>query len=509
MSFVFLPTALKRSFDVEDVDAVPSFPPDSPGSTPGGGSLSPSLAFTGNNSLGSTAHHSHISLSSKPSPGFKSRMIGSSLSFNRGTMMKPVNNGSSVTRAASFQSRLNPNGYLMLSGPGSDNDSLHSSTSSLEYTSGGGSPFTKLGSYPSPPSHQQTHQQGTPQQHQEGRANLGHNPNLKKFSSHNNVFHSEVDQGPEVLLGPPESLGVNHGSMPSLDLQNCDRGGGMSSMQRGGVGANISPGLRYANANVSWNGCLHNNTLFGEEGSKTNWQRGSQIPKTPKSKAKETPRLNKFPLDLDSFVTSTSPSPTVKTQDGYMNPNPPKPPLRSKGLQYPTSPPSTPASCSASLSSLDSSTDTPPLSTQQSFEPCYPCSPTHSQGSILPKEMSSPLGPFSPTQDPYLEILSELKVVPEVSNWADPYSSSGSPSPGTAQSLEDGVECTRDSVGSILQRIASFQQQIESDSSPLVEVKSPAVQSNGGLPSSVGQHARNTATLASLQGKKNKEGMIL
>ncbi|XP_074551991.1 uncharacterized protein septin12 isoform X1 [Halichoeres trimaculatus] len=497
--------ALKRSFDVEDVEAVPSFLPDCPGSAPRESSLPPSLAFTGNNSLGSTAHHSHISLSSKPSPGLKSRTIGSSLSFNRGTMMKPaiVNNGSSVTRAASFQSRLNPNGYSMFSGPGSDNDSLHSSTSSLEYTSGVGSalPFTKPGSYPSPPSHQQTHQQGKPQQHQDEGANLRHNPNLKKFSSHNNVFHSEMDQGPGVLLGPPESRGVNHGSMPSLDLQNCDRGGGMLGMQRGGVGTMMSPGLRYANANVSWNGCLHNNTYFGEEGSKTNWQRGSQVPKTPKSKAKETPRLNKFPLDLDSFVTSTSPSLPVKTQEGYMNPNPPKPPLRSKGLQHPASPPSTPASCSASLSSLDSSSDTPPLSAQQPFEPSYLCSPTLLQRSVISQEMSSPLGSQSPAPDPYLEILSELKVVPEVLNSGGPYSS---PSSGTTQNLEDGVGCTRDSVGSILRRIASFQQQIETDTSPSAEAQPSVVQSNGGFPSSVG-HAGNTAVLASQQWKKNKE----
>ncbi|XP_034567688.1 uncharacterized protein LOC117832600 [Notolabrus celidotus] len=164
--------ALKRSFDVEDVEALPAFSTDSPSSTlvspssshffhihnkvsegQGGGSLSPSLAFTGNNSLGSTSHHSNISLGSKPSQGLKSHTIGS-LSFNRGTTIKPAihNNGSSVTRAASFQSRLNPSGCSMFSGPGSDNDSLHSSTSSLEYTGGVGVPshFLNLGHIPVP-----------------------------------------------------------------------------------------------------------------------------------------------------------------------------------------------------------------------------------------------------------------------------------------------------------------------------------------------------------------------
>ncbi|CAJ1075380.1 uncharacterized protein sept12 isoform X1 [Xyrichtys novacula] len=517
--------ALKRSFDVDDVEALPSFSTDSTPVSPssprffhinnksnegqGGGSLSPVLA--GSNSLGSTAHHTHISLSSKPGQGLKSRPIGSSLSFNRGTMIKPSihNNGSSVTRAASFQSRLNPNGYSMFSGPGSDNDSLHSSTSSLEYSGGGGNvpPFTKLGSYRTPPpqgEYQQTYQHQPPQQHLEEGANLRSNPNLKKFSSHSNVFHSEMDRGPGVQLGAPEPRGVNHGSMPSLDIQNCDGGGGMLGMQRGGGGGGtmMSPGMRYANSNASWNGCLHNNTFFGEEGSKNNGQQGPQVFRTPQSKAKESPRLNKFPLDLDNFVTSTSTFSPIKTQVGYTNP--PKPtPRNTGGLQHPTSPPSTTASCSASLSSLDSSSDTPPLSVHHSFEPFHP---TILQAPIPAPEMSCSVGPLSPvSQSPRLEVHSELRVVPEVSNLPSPYSSSSPSSPKAIQYIEEDIGCDQDSVGSILQRIASFSQHTATNTSQAAEARTTTVQSNGVVSSSTRYPDEIAPTPACQRGQKNQE----
>ncbi|KAF0032198.1 hypothetical protein F2P81_014488 [Scophthalmus maximus] len=320
--------ALKRSFEIEDVDDIPSFSSTSPISTPitpssshfflnhnkategqGGDGQSPSLAFNNNNNnLGSSAHHSCISLGSSPSPVLKSRTVVSSLSFNRGTMNKQTihHNGSSVTRASSFQSRLNPNSYSMLSGPSSDNDSLHSSTSSLEYSGGGGGalPLSKLGSYPNPPSQVEYHrtQPKLPQQHLGGDANLIINHRLKKFSSHGSVFPTEMDKGPGMMLGVPQPLGVNHGSMPSLDLQIRDGGGGIVGMQRGG--GRVSPGLRYAN--VTWNGHLHNDTSFGVEGncgSKNPCQQQSPtVPKAPQPKVKEIPRLNKFPLDLDNLI---------------------------------------------------------------------------------------------------------------------------------------------------------------------------------------------------------------
>ncbi|XP_051242802.1 uncharacterized protein LOC127355735 isoform X3 [Dicentrarchus labrax] len=516
--------ALKRSFDIEEVDDIPSFSTASPISTPvapssphfflnqnkasegrGGGCQSPSLAFNNNNNLGSTAHHSRISLSSNPSPVLKSRSVVSSLSFNRGTMNKLAihNNGSSMTRAASFQSRLNPSSYSM-SGPGSDNDSLHSSTSSLEYSGGcgGALPPTKHGSYSSPPPQGEYHRTQSQFPHQlEGGANLGRTPNLKKFSSHGSVFHSEMDQGQGMMLGVPEPQGVNHGSMPSLDLQIRDGGGGMVSMQRGSGGDSISPGLRYANANANWNGRLHNASSFGEEGycgSKNHCQQQRpQILKAMQPKAKETPRLNKFPLDLDSLVSSTSTSSPTKAQGGSMSPTPPKPPPRSTGgFQQHTSPPSTSASPSASLSSLESSSETPPLSLHHPFLPFSPCSPTLSQGSIpVPEMICSPV-PLSPAQSLKLEIPSGPQVAQVVSNLLSPYSPSSLSSPRAIRSLEDG----KDTVGSILQRIASFSRNVSTDTIPAA-VQAATVQSNCG--SSFGCPAETRPTWK--QGRKKHE----
>ncbi|XP_044038069.1 septin-9 isoform X2 [Siniperca chuatsi] len=514
--------ALKRSFDIEDVDDIPSFSTASPISTPispssshfflshnkasegrGGGGQSPSLAFNNNNnSLSSTAHHSRISMSSNPSSVLKSCTVVSSLSFNRGNMNKLAihNNSSSVTSAASFQSRLNPSGYSMLSGPGSDDDSLHSSTSSLEYSGGGGGalPLTRLGSYPGPPPHGEYHrtQPQLPQQHLERGANLGSNPNLKMFSSYG------MGQGPEMMLGVPEPRGVNHGSMPSLDFQIRDGGGGMVSLQRGGGEGRMSPGLRYANANANWNGRLHNASSFGEEGycgTKNHCQQqGPQVLNAPQPKAKETPRLGKFPLDLDSLVTSST-SPT-KAQGGS---NPPKPPTRSTGsLQHHTSPPSTSASPSASLSSLNSSSDTPPLSLHHPLLPFSPSSLTSSQSSIPIPEMSCSTVPLSAAQNPQLEILSGPQVIQVVPNLPSPYSCYSPSSPRAIRSLEDGAGDARDSVGSILQRIASFSQHVIT---PAAVTQPPTVQSNGGLSFAFGCPAETTLMPTWKQGKKKQE----
>uniref|UniRef100_UPI0037E8F22C uncharacterized protein septin12 isoform X1 n=2 Tax=Semicossyphus pulcher TaxID=241346 RepID=UPI0037E8F22C len=315
-----------------------------------------------------------------------------------------------------------------------------------------------------------------------------------------------MDQGPEVQLCVPEPWGINHGLMPSLDLEICDGGGGMISMQRAGGCARMSPGLRYTNANASWNGCLHNATTYGEEGSKNNCQQGPQIIKAPQSKAKETPRLNKFPLDLESFVSSTSTSSPTKAQGRYMSPNPPKSSQQSIGaLQHPISPPSTSASCSASLSSLDSSSNTPPLSVHHSFETLYPCPPPLLQSSIPFQEMSCSLVPLSPAQSPQMEILPEPKVVQVVSNLPSPRIPSSPSSPRAIQSLEDGIGYTRDSVGSILQRIASFSQHIVTDTNPAAVVQSPTVQSNDGLSSTFECPAETSPIFACKRGKKNKE----
>ncbi|KAM7372484.1 hypothetical protein PAMP_009648 [Pampus punctatissimus] len=517
----FQPAALKRSFDIED--DIPSFSSASPVSSPvspssshfflnhnktsegrGGGSQSPSLAFNNNNnnSLGSAAYHSCISRSSNPSPVLKSRTVVSSLSFNRGTMNKPVihNNSSSVNRAASFQSRLNPNSYSMFSGPGSD-DSLHSSTSSLEYSGVGGGTLhlNKLASYSSPSSQGEYHQTKPqlPQQQLEGATNLGSNHNLKKFSSHGSVFHSELDQEPGMMLGAPQPPRINHGSMSSLD------------MQRGGGGGRMSPGLRYASANANWNGRLQNTSVLGEEGYigfNNHQQQGAQVSQAPQPKAKETPRLNKFPLDLDSLVGTTATTSLSKAHIGSMSPYAPKPPPRSiESLQHHTNSPSTSASPSVSLSSLDSSSDAPSLPLHH---PVSPHSPTPLYGSIPVPEVSCSPVPLSPAQTPLLEILSGPQVVQVVPNPPSHNSSSSPSSPRTIRSLEDAASDVRDSVGSILERIASFSRPVTTDATPATVTQPPKVQSNGGLSFAFEGFAETISVQTWRHGKKKQKETV-
>ncbi|KAM8845216.1 uncharacterized protein AB9W97_000469 [Spinachia spinachia] len=478
--------ALKRSFDIEDVDDIPSFSTASAVSTPvshssthfflhhnkageelGGGGQSPSSAYN-NSSLGPTADHSCTSLSSIPSPVLRSRAVVSSRSFNRGTMNKSAsqNNSSAVSRAASFQSRLNPNVYSMLCGPGSDNDSLHSSTSSLDYSGGGGStlPPTKLGAYSSPPLPVEYHKTlpQVPEQHRSGGANPGNNPHLKKFS-----------------------------------FQSCDAGGAMVGMQSIESGGQGSSGLGHTNANANWNRCLNNASSLGEEGysgSKKNYQ----PVKTPQPKAKETSRLNKFPLNLDNLVNSTIPT---KTQGRFLSPNTTKPPPRNTGgLRHHTSLPSTSTSPSASLSSLDGASETPPLSLHHPFFPLSPRCLPQLERSIPFSEMICSQGSISSPESPQKKILSGppvADVVPIVSSPSSPFS------PRVIWSVADNHGDARDSVGSILQRIASFSQHAVTDPTPAT--LTPTVQSNGGLLSDVGCPAVTILMPTRKEEKKQQE----
>lgn len=213
MPFLFgLFTALKRSFDMEDIDDTPVFAPTSSSAF----SPSPNIITRGSNgdSQISTGPHqplyqSHIRISSScsptQSPVLKSR-ITSSLSFNRGTMQMAKTNGSAsqgLSRVSSFQTRLHPSGFSS-SAHGSDSESLHSSTSSLECP-----PPTKPFQQIRPPLN-------TVGQHGSSiRISNVASPVLKKFSSHGNVFHSEIER-PGVRVVPVTTK--NHGSLPSLDL---------------------------------------------------------------------------------------------------------------------------------------------------------------------------------------------------------------------------------------------------------------------------------------------------
>lgn len=525
----FLLAALKRSFDIEDVDDIPSFSSASPisPSSPhffrnhskppevqGVCAQSPSLAFkNSNNSLSSAAHHSCISLSSNPSPVLKSRSVVSSLSFNRGSMNKTTihNNGSSVTRAASFQSRLNPNGYSVLSGPGSDNDSPHSSTSSLDYSGGfgGATHLAKLGSYPSPSSEGKYYriQSQMPLQHLEKGANLVNIHNLKKFSSHGSVFHSAMDQGPGRIVDAPEAQGVNLGSMPSLDLQICDGGGGIVNLQRSG--GRMSPGLHYANADTNWNGhrspvALLPTSFVGEDCSGSEGLGKQQEPqlKVSQPKTKETPRLNKFPLDLDSLVSSCSITSPMKPQVKSVNPPAPKPPPRSTGSFLPSSsPPSTLASTSASLSSLDSSSDTQPFSPHHHILPASTCSPVPSKGTIPVQEMSSSPASLYPVQSPDLGIFSEPQIIQ-----LTPTSPNSFLTPRGIQPLAEGTGDSSDSVGSILQRIASFSRSAATDTTQTVATQPPTVQTKGPLSPVLGCPAGITSMPSRKPAKEKQQG---
>lgn len=403
MFLVCFSSALKRSFDIDDVDEIPTFSPASTVTSP----ISPSSILNKANEVRSPggivspSYRSRISLSSSPaqSPAIKNRMV-SSLSFNRGTMGKPtITSNTGINRASSFQNKFNPNGFNSSSGPGSDNDSLHSSSSSLEYQAS-----SKMSSYTSPPQ--------SPMGVGEYKAQRLGSPALKKFSSHGNMFHSELE-GPLVI--PTEPLGISHGSMPSLDLQMAESGG---------IRRVVSPGARYPSSAVTWNAYrLQNNGNTGKDSFINH-----QPPKT-----KEPARLNKFPLDLDNLV--------VKPQTE--SPVPPKPPTR---LHPVSTSPTISESTSASVSSLDSA-DLPMVhtSTLEKQELDTP------SGAIPVPDISESPVLLSPAQTLRFNMVCQ----PQMGQLA-PATSLPPTQVNIISSPAQNEPQAKDSVGSILQRIASF-----------------------------------------------------
>lgn len=322
-------------------------------------------------------------------------------------MGKPtITSNTGINRASSFQNKFNPNGFNSSSGPGSDNDSLHSSSSSLEYQAS-----SKMSSYTSTPQ--------SPMGVVEYKAQCLGSPALKKFSSHGNMFHSELE-GPLVI--PTEPLGISHGSMPSLDLQ----------MESGGMRRVVSPGTRYPNSAVTWNAYrAQNNGNVGKD---------SSISHQP-AKTKEPARLNKFPLDLDNLV--------VKPQTE--GPVPPKPPVRFHPI---STSPTISESTSASVSSLDSADLSIVHST--SMEKRELDSPS---GAIpVPCVSESPVL-LSPAQTPRFNLVSQPQMV-QIARATSPPPAGVNIMSSHSQNEAQG----KDSVGSILQRIASFSR---------VEVKAP------------------------------------
>ncbi|XP_062820794.1 septin-9 isoform X1 [Anolis carolinensis] len=197
--------ALKRSFDVEDGEEEPEFSPSSPPRSPLN-PTPPGVLLTPGNGDGRRVggpvlpfYQTRLGLGPSPAQNVnpKARISGS-LSFNRGTMQPPRSNGTNLTRVSSFQTRLNPNGFSSSLGPGSDNESLHSSSSSLECPTPIKGPQNMAPQLQLPTS----------------AATQLSSHILKKFSSHGNVFHAEVDQPIQDI----SKAVVNHSSLPSLDL---------------------------------------------------------------------------------------------------------------------------------------------------------------------------------------------------------------------------------------------------------------------------------------------------
>ncbi|XP_029767171.1 septin-12 isoform X1 [Terrapene carolina triunguis] len=282
---------------MEDAEEAPAVLP----SCPFGPSMPADSLAAGNGESGRLAslmpptHQSRISLSSSPSPAqspvLKTR-ISTSFSFNRGTIQLARANGavsSSLTRVASFQARLDPNGFSSSLGLGSE--SLHSSSSSLEC--------------PPPPS---TPQSAARQPEPRGlKAAPVASPALKKFSSHSNVFHSEVEQPIQLV----SKVGVNHGSLPSLDLHIAEDQGSPIP---------LAPALAFHSAGAWSSGSQNCTLLRGKSSTPISREpsfssSSSSSSSSPLSDAAQRPslspppppfrqptKLQKFPISLDGLV---------------------------------------------------------------------------------------------------------------------------------------------------------------------------------------------------------------
>ncbi|XP_039632457.1 septin-9 isoform X1 [Polypterus senegalus] len=389
--------ALKRSFDIEDVDEIPTFSPTSPLSSPFSPPSGGLILTKGNEGRGPPSHipptyQSRITINSSPSPSpvMKNKMV-SSLSFNRGSLAKTNGNtGTSITRVSSFQTKFNPNGFSSLSGPGSDNDSLHSSTSSLEYQAS-----SKMSSYTSPPQ--------SPVGMNDLKGQRLCSPALKKFSSHGNMFHSDVE--PTLVLVSDPS-GMNHVSMPSLDL-HISENRATENMRLSNLGQQT--------ARASWitNSQKQNSRPVGRENSFTSTV---QPPKP-----KEPVRLKKFPLDLDNLVGKSEAPPVESISKAQPRPQP----------------------------RVNSIPDT--LGSSINVEAVAPAG--HFP---VPNISDSPI-PLSPPQTPQFKLVTQPQVV-QLAPVAQPAVTQARITRSatvTGQSTWEPSQ-EKETVGSILQRIASF-----------------------------------------------------
>ncbi|XP_075371281.1 uncharacterized protein LOC142416075 isoform X1 [Mycteria americana] len=166
--------ALKKSFEAEDGDEVP-------GSLP----VSPLPLGTGEcHQPLQPGHQPHLGSAAGPSPA-PSPVLHSRLSTSLSASRANGTTGTGIARVASFQTRR---GFA--AGPGSDGESLRSSSSSLES--------------PAPPQ-----LPGPPP---------ATGPGLKKVPSHSSVFPAELEH-------PLQGATASHGSLPALDLHIAEEPG--------------------------------------------------------------------------------------------------------------------------------------------------------------------------------------------------------------------------------------------------------------------------------------------
>lgn len=361
-------------------------------------------------------------------------------------------------------------------------------------------PSNKLTSYHSPPPQKQYYgsKLNWPQQRE---------ANIEKFSSYRSVSRSEVNQGHELMLDIKEPPSLNHDPMSVLDIQlPGERKLGIPRDAECGM---MSPGIKFVDANFNWNG-LRSGNSFEAGGSKEVSQQQLRSPKYPQHKAKETPRLNKFPLDLDSLVSSISPTSPAKPELGSMSPKISTHSQQSiNDLQnYNPSPPSTAASPSASLSSLDSSSDTPVRPYKYQRSPISPSSPVPSHHPITVLEKSCSPVPFSSAKDLQMDYFSHSQVKNMVSNLQSQLSSSSTSR--AVGSLQDDKCDDKESVELILQRIALFSWPATTDTTtgPAFQT-SKSAQSTAGLSPRPGCPTETTTKNTRMGGDKKHGGKTL
>ncbi|XP_013931976.1 PREDICTED: uncharacterized protein LOC106557289 [Thamnophis sirtalis] len=231
-----------------------------------------------------STYSSPIGLSNISSPSHspipKTR-ITNSLSFNRGTLHLPRANGTNLVRVSSFQTWLNPNGFSSSLGPGSD-ESLHSSSSSLECQTPTRCPQNPV---------RQSESSGieTPQLS---------NPLLKKFSSHGNVFHAEVDRP----IRQVSKATMNHSSLPSLDLHIAEDQGPSPILCST---SDIDPAKRWSSQDQNSISPLPKNRTLLRKDSPCSamgvGQLGNVTPVAPLA-SKQTTKFQTFPTSLDRFI---------------------------------------------------------------------------------------------------------------------------------------------------------------------------------------------------------------